>query len=547
MRLNSITDYETLACISTEFYKGVLFAKFWGLNSEDDNFVFRKFKVLIAEPIKDLGLSNFRSGNKKEIVSIYNTIIDYISNKLKEVIVSSDQDQLVIFLYSVASYMTKIHYYMELSINGSLLPEKILHSEFFDEDEKKILFYVIGNKDRLSHLFRSFKGFDKAIIQTLLYYYGFGRNKSIRGESLNLKSFSDLYELAASLIILINDREFITSGFYKNGQIHIIENEIKFINDLNKNKIEILMKKMSEDSIQENLFFDDSVISALEPEFNKEYGFKIKTIEKIFQNKSSSEIFNRKKMQVIVIEYKKLVELLRKEGYCSKPEAENIIKYFTLQDLSIDFIYDSSEKLKSRIFEHPIVEYKDQHYLLSYNLFRFAIDILKTKMTYDLLDGCKNKNPRKVEKKVKEHFEKMVKEKIERQMDYCTWNFQDFEIINNGKKKRVHLNNQIDVIGVRGGKLYIFECKDIYYKFTSTGVRSDIKKTINFIKHFEGKIMQVNLYKKELINYLKCDFSEIVPVLVFKNYNSTQDSEVDTNGIQLVSYGQLQDWVRNLT
>lgn len=535
-----IQELPQLCC---DFYKGVLLARFLDLENERESFTSLSYKRVISTSIRELGLIDYETKDNKEIVDIFNKIINHLCGTIENLLNKVNKKEFMIGLYSMASYMTRFHYYMDMVSEGVLSEKKIRDTNLFDVDEKNILIKVLVNKDDCAADFNSWRGFDKAVIQTLFYRFEFSNNNR-ENASIDLNFLMQLYNYVSALVTLINEREFVTSGFYRELVVHVTENDIVINKEKGSQRVQLLRTAYNNRYKKDLVQFDKVMINKLEPEIFRQYGFKVSTVENVFENKTTSNLLNRKRSIMGIIEHKKLIQLIRNEGRCSKEEAEKVIQYFTLTDNIVDKNHESFEKYDSRLLKQPLVRWDDNHYLLSYYLMMYAIFILKTNMVYDLMLLNKNKNARIIEKGIKGEFERLVQTTISPYMSNSKLNVQKLSYVFNGKRKEINLKYEIDIIALRGEKLYLFECKDIAYKFTSGGIRNDIHKTLKFINRIHDKIDEINQYKEEFTLYLGAQFDEIVPILVFKHYNVTGDSEVDCRGVNVLSFTELEKWLK---
>jgi hypothetical protein len=500
----------------------------------------------INDILKEMNIKEIEIDDKKEIRNLYNSIIMKVFNKLDAMMKKINRKELLLALYEWAAYMIKLHDYMELARINKLKKEKIESSNFLNEIEKEILTKVNENNKTNSWIFDSFKGVDKNIIQVLFFVYSqLDDNKNVH-EKLNVEDIFTMNNLATVIIELTSERDFILSKFISKATVKVSNYEIEHINNnFQDNPIQKIYLDLIREEDEEN--DEDYVISKLERNLFTEYGFKLKTIEEVFVSNNTSSVLENKVSDIIIIEHKKLVELIRSDGKCSKEEAESIIKYFVLKFSDKTNIYNACTKYPSRIVEQPLVEYNDNHYLFSYYLFRYSIRIFRNKLKYNLLsDAIKKENSEVVEKGYKIKFEKQVYNLIKNYMDKAIWNFQDFIVPHNSKNRKVHLLYEIDILAIKNRTLYILECKDIVSKFNSKGIEEDIKKGIKFINRLIDKENEVEKYKDELGIFMGSKYDNIEKILIFKNYNAIANAEIDAKKVKILCSGDLKEWLEGL-
>ncbi|WP_217592117.1 hypothetical protein [Cohnella sp. GbtcB17] len=529
---------QSLAATPIDFYKATLLYR---LQSEG-KFLLKVYQEIISIPIQELALSKIETNNRQEIQNIFNKLIEWVSKKLENKIINTKRRDMALCLYSLATYMTKLHYYMDFVVRGQLSAERIYSAKSFDEKEKNILFYVFANKDKWSHVFYTWRGLDKAVIQTLFYHQGLNKDEGLT--TINMDYLTEIYNYATALVSLVNEREFVTSGYYQNPVLSVQENKIEIIGVDEATRINNLLKNASDSHYEvESIHNDIKLLSALDAGLFNQYGFRVRMLDKAFGGKFSSLDLGVVKADVVIIEHKKFVDLLRREGNCSRQEAEKAIAYLKLRDNVGNNRFGSIETYESRLLEQPVVDYDANHYLFSFYLMMYAITLLKHKMVYDLIELKNNPNSKFIKKKIKAVFEKKVFDAVTPYMDHFALNFRRLRFTNSEKSIEINLKYEFDIVALKDKKLYVFECKDVTHKFTSYGLRHDINKTMKFINKISNKLIEIRRYQKEIEHFFGSPFNDIVPVLVFKHYNAIEESDISTNGIRVLSFSELNDWL----
>lgn len=532
---------EKAAYSGIEFYRGILIEKFSKIQYYD--LWDLRTKRVISEAIVELNLVDREINEKKDIINTYNSAINHIASLLLSEIEKYKKESLLSCLYTLAAYMFEMQSYINLVGDERFTIEKIQQKATFNQNEELILMIADFVKSAGKEFYLNLSnGEDKAIIQHIILI----ATRCVHRGS-KIISFNDLFkifDLAASIVYLINDREMLTSEF--NESLRVTSEGF----ELNEGKINENFYKiaynLNECSTSLDSIIDRSTLELLEDNLLKSLGFKLSTIKKMIKNEGSSGTTAERYALVHLLPKKKLIELVQKEGICSKCEAEKIMEYFALKQSDDKEVFKSFDKLSSRIFENPILQYNDNFYLYSNTLMIAAHEILYNKLVYNLLPECWGDNSTIIEEAIKKGFEKETYSLISKYLNHSEYDVQDMEIVIDGVKRRIHLDKQIDLWAMKESTLFIFECKDICTKYTFTGFRNDIVKTKKFIFNLYEKVKEITNKKLDIQTYLNCNISSIIPVLIFRNYNVSIHSEMNKRDIIIIPFQNLENWLKNL-
>lgn len=527
-------DDEKAAYSGIVFYRKLLTVKLTKIQYGD--IWTQRTKWVISEAVGELKLVNQEIREKKDIINTYDSLILYVTKLLLNEVEKYNKESFISCIYTLAAYMIEIHSYINLIGNDRFTIEKVQQKGIFHQEEELILMIsdVFKSNDKDVYLNLS-NGEDNAIIQHLLMI-------AVNCEYIGIKRITDndlfkIFDLTAAIVYLINEREMFTSELVDDWYLSITSDGIESNTKMKEEKLHKVAYNQTEFCISTESIIDKSTLLLLEQSLFKKFGFKLSTVEKMLKNHGTSGVTAERYALVHLLPKKKLVELIQKEGICSKCEAEKIIEYFTIKSSCKKDILKTFDKLSSRIFENPILKYNnDDFYLFSNNLMLVAHDILFNKLVYNLIPECCEDNSLIIEENIKTGFEKITYTIISKYLDCVEHDVQDMEIIYNGKKRLIHLEKQVDIWALQGSTMYIFECKDICTKYTFTGFRNDIIKTKGYIKNIRDKVNEITNKKQDIQCYFKCDINTIIPVLVFRNYNAAIHSEINKNGIIIMSF-----------
>ncbi|HDF2686657.1 TPA: NERD domain-containing protein, partial [Clostridioides difficile] len=171
-----------------------------------------------------------------------------------------------------------------------------------------------------------------------------------------------------------------------------------------------------------------------------------------------------------------------------------------------------------------------------------SYEILIRKLVYNLLPKCKKINSKIIEREIKNNLVIDCSNILKKYTNKIIINAHKVYINN---EKIITLSNEIDLIAVVTKKLFIIECKDIYYKFTPYGFKCDINKTYSFISKMEKKYKSVLENKQNLEIKFGCEIEEIQPIIVFKTYNMAINSKLNNNRIKIINFNGLEKLIRD--
>ena len=502
----------------------------------DDFFFLETSEILIGNNIIDEILVK-----REDIILLYNFLIKNIYNKMEIMLSNIEPFEVKYFLYSIAAYQAEFHTRSMNILNGGIEISECIN---INPLEIEILECMLVNKNYLNE-FDSINAMDKMATQYLTNSYFKINPIESNHWDFDGDKFLKVYLLAHVIIQLIYERELITSKFQPGMKVEIKGGSILNINYSNE-----LLRRVKEDylsDIHKNIdTYPEDVMIKLDNNLYKVCGFRIKTIEEFL--KVEYRTIPDESITTIV-DRENLIKAIKQDTNCDRNEAIKIIEYLTIKINSESTeIYNSVETSHNRIFEKAFAEvYNSENsiYLFSYPLIVYSWKLLKRKLLYNLIPECRKLNSKIIERYCKNEFVIRVKQCFEKYTDNVIINTHKIKVCNEHIQKQIILENEIDVLGVIGQKLFIVECKDIYYSFTPFGYRQDIGKTIGFINNMKKKVDNIT----DLINDFEMVFgskiNEIIPIIVFRTYNMSIPSTFDKKEIHITNFSELENDIRN--
>ncbi|WP_348624567.1 hypothetical protein ABFT51_06335 [Paenibacillus peoriae] len=510
------------------------------MEAVSQNKLISKYEEIIEGLIYSLNLNDmevYDNQSQKLLSHLIFNLNELIERKISQFC----NNDLLIKFYYISSYISSYHGKMTAIINGN---NKDIYINFNSGSYVELLTKSIENglwnsidKSDLSiiSMLDSIKGIEKSILQ---YLYAMCFNKSIIRDGyrkLSPKDFEELYFLCYSILILIQNKDLYKGSLQNSKKIAIKNGKLILDESFSLKMQKIVCDIVSEHYFNNDISYEMDVLSVLNKNFYKHFGFSLNSIEKLMD---IDRVFEKKLFAYIIAE-PLFIETFSKELDCAINEFERMIKYLILKEN--DEYLSSWETYKSRLFENPIVKINlngTDFYLISPLLLMHSLEILKKKMIFDLIPECKE-NSIIIQKKLKEKHEKDVFEIIEKYTKYSLINVKYFK-----HQKNIIKLDELDVVAIINQTLYLIECKNLKLTYTPYGYNSDFSKIKKFIYklNHKKKIIEKN------IDIVKGQFSievnEIKPVIVLKSYSSSIASSLKDHGIDIIPINLLEDYIK---
>lgn len=485
-------------------------------------------RVLYNQYIKNINI------DKKDISVIYNCIIKDLNLEIDKNLRGIDINEYIAILYGIACFQGEFHNRVFLSLNKDC-------NNFINIGitEEKILKFISQNRDKRFRI-DSINATHKIAIQYLIEKSINFSSCSNNQKEINMDIIYYTYMLSLIITNLIEEKNMLLSGLYDDVKVWI-EDYMLYNNIDNLHDSESIYKEYIEDLESNIEDYDPKIVSKLSSNFFKSYGFKIETILKILEkiNKTIQD-----KELVNIVEEEVLIEALSKDSGESKEEIKSLIEYLTINKSTNYNKLMSMENYINRIFEKAFVhiEYGDRSiYMFSYMILTCAYQVLRRKLIYNLLPDCEKANSRIIEKEIKNNLVNKCGDILKSYTDKIILNAEKIYIDN---KRSIILSNEIDIIAIVGKILFIIECKDIYYKFTPYGFKSDANKTYSFINKMKKKYTSVVENKESFEEKFECEIEEIKSIIVFKTYNMTIKSKLNSENIEIINFNMFDNLIK---
>ncbi|HBE8148576.1 hypothetical protein ACE5LJ_16560 [Clostridioides difficile] len=473
--------------------------------------------------------------DKRDISVVYDCIINDLNSEIDKRIRNSNINELMAILYGIACFQAEFHGRVFITLNNNTSNfSNILHIE------KDILRYIERNLKK-RFIVDSISATDKSSIQYLIEKCMHFSSDSDNQNNFGVKLFTDVYMMSLIITNLIAEKNMLLSGLCDDISVWI--NDYMIYNNLDRYyDNEIIYKEYIEDLNFDIRDYDSKIIEKLKNNFFKSYGFRIETIER-FLNSTNKTIKDTE--LVHLVEEKTLVKAFCDDSGADIEEIRFLIKYLTITK-SIE--YDklkSMENYSNRILEKAFININNCNisiYMFSYIILLHSYEILIRKLVYNLLPKCKKINSKIIEREIKNNLVIDCSNILKKYTNKIIINAHKVYINN---EKIITLSNEIDLIAVVTKKLFIIECKDIYYKFTPYGFKCDINKTYSFISKMEKKYKSVLENKQNLEIKFGCEIEEIQPIIVFKTYNMAINSKLNNNRIKIINFNGLEKLIRD--
>lgn len=533
--VRSVMQTDWIKNIYLNFYVGRLFEGF-GVNiSSNIDDMYKLSTVLkkyIEKYIYDSHIPDVLIYSKKDALVFLDATISYLRKKLRMKIAQQDIKELRKELFLLAAYEVEFHSRINELIDGGA-------TEFVGKHEIENIVFSLAKNKKCVYQLRGLNAEDNNAIQLLIQECMTLNNIYCEGGQLSQYIFIEMYQIAISLTNLIGMRWLVDVQNNNNAYFSITDGKIEFKEDLQWNNEEFV-RRMEIDVEEYEKTYPKNIIKILDNNFYKSYGFKIESLGKIA---SSMPIYMDNNTYVTVSNYETIIQEISMVAQCERNEANNLFEFLCLKEYD-NRLKDNHlpEKDSNRVFEKCIMQHGDDLYLYSYIMIGFAYIILSRKLKFNLIDGCKKSNSKIIEKKIKNEFEKTVYNKLKSLYKVTLY---DQHKLDNG----VVLPRQIDVIYYDdcGETLYVVECKDIAFKFTPLGIKTDVKKEKEFIGILKENITNIKNNKAYFETKYGIKVSCVKGRIVYRTTNYITEKEQNYDDIDILSYKQLKEVIEKKT
>lgn len=505
-----------------------------------------KLIVMHKRNFEKLGINNLEIVKKTDVKILFDFIVKEEVHLLKKILQRVNKSELVFVFYSLACYIAEFHGRIYLTMNDA----NIINEFKGLKNTERHLLSTISILKKEQYKISGLLGMDKAIVQYIFsLILGLPDTVNKSPNILDKHMIIDIFITVAAIIQTIGERELLLSKFYSLQKVQIINSVIEipkglyckfseFIKDLFNNEQKLGM----EDGVSKELFItlDENIFSTM--------GFKYKTLENFISDIEMGLALDDRLATLVQKEI--LISIIVKGGQCTKYEAEKLIDYLTIEEASgADYYLATIDKFKTRILKNPLVRVEISNttaYLFSYPLLFYALFLLRRNIVYDLILEAKGINSKIIKEKVKNKLVEMVFEEVSKHSDICYCNTYDLDVNINSKLRRIHFHREIDALFMVNNKLFITECKDRVFKFTSFGFKKEIGLCIEDINVMVEKYEEVKKYIKELEALFGYQIKEIIMVIVYRHYNAARHSDIDQKDVHIVSITEFEEWLLNI-
>lgn len=486
----------------------------------------KQFDKNIEKCIYELYMPDIYSTEGKDIIVFFDAVISCMRSKIRNQLAKIEDKEKKTIFYTLAAFQAAFHGRANVIIGGKNIDLTNAHPM-----ERCVL--GLAKEKKYTSEIKSIYVRDKYVLQMIFQECIMAQHiqDNLTKTIMNVETFVNIYGMALTVMQLISWRWMLALGIINKPELRICVGKVEFKDNCTYN-VEGYKEKFEADMIQYSSTYPENVRGLLDKNFQKMYGFRVDTVRKIV---SSMPVIFVNNDLVTESNYETIIKELILTSNCTKKEAEKIFDYLILDETkTIEKLSESPEKDNNRIFEKCILKIGEDRYLYSSVLMFYAYVILLRKLEFNLLKRCEKLNAEIIEKKIKKNFEEKVKKYIEQ---YCPKVLLNVHKLDNG----AILSNEVDVMFVIEGKLYIVECKDVIFRYTPNGFMADINKERSFIKKMISK-------KESVINnitYFEEKFEqridEVKGVLVYRTTNFVTETIKLDKDIMIMSFEEFKD------
>ncbi len=500
------------------------------------------YSIEIDKILRKINIPDMKIEANFDIKKLYDLLIEEILSAIKSILGKYNKSYIYLGLYNLATYMAEVHGRINMIFSNKFTIPSI---DKMDPKEFCLLKSIEVLKDNGNNIsvISAMIGTDKVIVQhifSILPTISFENSRLV-----SLDSIKEIYKLTYILTRLISEKDLVTSKFMKDSFVEIKDYKINLSEQMIEN-IRMLNTSMliNETSVDGN-YITEEILNELDKGLQKNKGFSIHTINKFIM--SENKAIKDGDLSILV-EKETLIRAILTDTGCSFTEAINIFTYLSREEENIiDDVTKSVDTYATRMFECPLISvdlFGKQLYLLSYTLLIYSYEILRKKLIYDLIPECSKDNSKLIQDYIKNEPVEKIKSIIESKGIMVYDNIQDFEIIIDGKKKKIHLPREIDVLWVKEHILYLVECKDILYKFTGLGFKQDIYSAIKYIDTIKKNEDEVLGEKKIYIETLfQSEVQGIKSALIYRHPNSIMNSNIDKREVDIYTLSDFENLI----
>lgn len=485
----------------------------------------KQFDKNVEKCIYELHIPDIYSTEEKDIILFLDALISSLRNKIRNQLKEIDSRERKIIFYMLAAFQAEFHGRVNVLIDGGKLDLTSAHPL------ERCVLELVMNKKYVFEI-KAICAMDKYTVQMIFQECLMAQHiqESSIKKVMNTEMFAEIYGNALTVMELISKRWMLLLGVLNNPILNIengrVEFQEGFVYDIEK-----YVSKFEADTRQYQNAYPENVRNLLDNNFQKMYGFRVDTIEKIAGSMPKLFVDNN---LVTESNYATIIMEIMLTSNCTIKEAESIFAYMIVDETKkVGKLSETPEKDNNRIFEKCILKVGEDRYLYSHILIGYAYLILLRKLEFNLLEKCEGLNAKIIDKKIKKKFEEEVQLYIEQ---YCPNVLSNIHKLDNGAT----LSNEIDILFAINGNLYIVECKDVTFRYTPNGFMADVRKEREFVKDMVSKkksvIDNITYFEKKFVRKI----NEVKGYLVYRTTNFVTETVKGDKDITIMSFEELK-------
>lgn len=492
----------------------------------EDIYSFKKqFHKNIEKCIYELHIPDINSTKEKDILALLDAVISSLRNKIRNQLKEIDSRERKNIFYMLAAFQAEFHGRVNVIADGADLDLTSAHPL------ERCILELAKNKEYIFEI-KAICAIDKYTLQMIFQECLMAQHiqEGLMGIEMSTEIFAEIYGNALTVIELIGKRWMLLLGVLNNPTLKIANGRVDFqegfVYDMEK-----YVSKFETDTRQYQNSYPENVRKLLDNNFQKMYGFRVDTLEKMAG--SMPKLFVNNNL-VTESNYATIVKEIMLTSNCMLGEAEKIFAYMLVDESKeVEKLSESPEKDNNRLFEKCILRVGKDRYLYSHILIGYAYLILLRKLEFNLLEKCERLNAPIIDKNIKKKFEEETQLYIKQ---YCSNVLLNVHKLDDGAV----LSNEVDVMFAMNGNLYIVECKDVTFRYTPNGFIADVRKEREFVKDMIAKRKSVI----DNITYFERKFeqkiNEVKGYLVYRTTNFVTETVKEDKNVVLVSFEKFK-------
>lgn len=486
----------------------------------------KQFDKNIEKVIYELHMPDVRVTKEEHIIIVFDAIISELRKCIRNWLKKIDVRERKIVFYLLAAFQTEFHGRIKILSEGRNFDLTQAHPL-----ERDVL-ELVKNKKYVFEI-KEISALDKYTLQMIFQECLMADDiqDSQVDVEVSTEMFVNIYGTALTVMGVMEKRWLLTLGFF-NDPVLIIENgKMEFQEGFTYNT-ESYADKFERDVKQYQKTYPKKIISQLDNNFEKVYGFRVDTVKKLVESEPKLLV---SKNLAVEANYISIVGEIVALSNCTIEEAENIFAYMLVDERKrIEKKSETPEKDENRIFEKCILRVGEDRYLYSQVLMGYAYFILLRKLQFNLHAKCESANAQIIHGKIKKKFEEETRICIKKYFPNVLSNVHKLD-------DGTTLSNEVDIIFAVKGEMYIVECKDVSFRYTPNGFLSDVKKEREFVKKMILKKQSVTENIKYFEERFEQKIKEVKGYLVYRTTNFvTENIKADKN-ITIVSFEEFKE------